>query len=58
MVAVALLLQIMDLVDSLHSSRDLQPIYAKSSVNRLHLVLQINKIPSQNFAFLRLRGGN
>jgi hypothetical protein len=26
-------------------SRDLQPIHAKSSVNRLHLVLQISKIP-------------
>ena len=35
-------------------SRDLQPIYAKSFVNRLHLVLQITKIPSQNFTFLRL----
>ena len=33
-------------------------IHAKSFVNRLHLVLQISKIPSQNFAFLRLRGGN
>jgi len=40
------------------SSRDLQPIHTKSFVNRLHLVLQISKISSQNFAFLRLRGGN
>ena len=58
MVTVASLLQIMNWVGSLDSSRDLQPIYAKSSVNRLHLVLQISKILSQNFAFLRLRGGN
>ena len=29
----------MDLVGSLDSSRDLQPIYAKSFVNRLHLIL-------------------
>ena len=39
---------------------DLQPIHAKSFVNRLHLVLQISKIPSQNFAFtvfLCLQGG-
>jgi len=56
---VASLLQIMDYIGSLESSRDLQPIHEKSFVNRLHLVLQINKIPSQNFAFtafLRLRG--
>jgi hypothetical protein len=33
-------------------SRDLQPIHAKSFVNGLHLVLQISKIPLQNFAFL------
>ena len=58
MVTVALLLQIIDWVGSLDSSRDLQPIYAKSFVNRLHLVLQINEIPLQIFAFLRLRGGN
>ena len=38
MVTVALLLQIMDWVGSLDSSRDLQPIYAKNFVNRLHLV--------------------
>ena len=30
-------------------SRDLQPICAKSFVNRLHLLLQISKIPSQIF---------
>ena len=39
MVTVASLLQIMDLVASLDSSRDLQSIYAKSFINRLHLVL-------------------
>ena len=39
MVTVASLLQIMDYVGSLDSSRDLQPIHAKSFVNRLHLVL-------------------
>ena len=38
---VALLLQIMDYVGSLDSSCDLQPIYAKSFINRLHLVLHI-----------------
>ena len=38
----------MDFVGSLDSSRDLQPICAKSFINRLHLVLQISKIPSQN----------
>ena len=39
MVTVASLLQIMNKVGSLDSSRDLQSIYAKSFVNRLHLVL-------------------
>ena len=39
MVTVASLLQIMDYVGSLDSSHDLQPIYAKSFVNKLHLVL-------------------
>ena len=39
MVTVASMLQIMDYVGSLDSSRDLQPIRAKSFVNRLHLVL-------------------
>ena len=34
----------MDSVGSLDSSRDLQLIYTKSFVNRLHLVLQISKI--------------
>ena len=58
MVTVASLLQIIDWVGSLDSSRDLQPIHAKSFVNRLHLVLQISKILLQNVAFLRLRGGN
>ena len=36
---VALLLQIMDYVGSLDSSRDLQPIHIKIFVNKLHLVL-------------------
>ena len=39
MVTVALLLQIMDKVGSLDSSRDLQPIHAKKFINRVHLVL-------------------
>ena len=39
MIIVASLLQIMDLVVSLDSSRDLQPIRAKSFVTRLHLIL-------------------
>ena len=30
-----------------NSSRDLQLIYTKSFINRLHLILQISKIPSQ-----------
>jgi hypothetical protein len=51
MVTVASLFQIMDLVGSLDSSRDLQPIHAKSFINRLHLILQISKIP---LASLRL----
>ena len=61
MITVASMLQIMDYVDSLESSRDLQPIHAKNFVNRLHLVLQISKIPSQNNAFtvfLRLQVKN
>ena len=42
----------MDYLASLDSSRDLQPICAKKFINRLHLVLQISKIPSQKkFAF-------
>ena len=41
MVTVALLLQIMDYVGSLDSSRDLQPIHIKNFVNRLHLVLHV-----------------
>ena len=32
----------MDYLASLDSSRDLQPICAKSFINRLHLVLQID----------------
>ena len=52
MVTVASMLQIMDQVGSLDSSRDLQSIHAKNFVNRLHLVLQISKIPLQNFVFL------
>ena len=58
MVTVASLLQIMDYVGSLDSSRDLQSIHAKKIVNRLHLVLQISKIPLQNFAFFAFTGGN
>ena len=50
MVTVASLLQIMDL-GSLDSFRDLQPIYAKSFVNRLHLILQIESL--HLFAFLQ-----
>ena len=37
---------------TLDSSRDLQPIHAKNFVNRLHLVLQISKIP---FHLMHLR---
>ena len=44
MITVALMLQIMDYVGSLDSSRDLQPIHAKSFINRLHLLRQISKI--------------
>ena len=47
MVTVASLLQIMNYVGSLDSPRDLQPIHAKSFINRLHLVLQISKISLQ-----------
>ena len=39
MITVASLLQIMDQVGSLDSSRDLQLIRAKSFVNRFYLVL-------------------
>ena len=55
MVTVASLLQIMDSVGSLDSSRDLQPIHAKIFVNRLHLVLQIGKIPTQKILRLRVK---
>ena len=41
MVTVALLLQIMDQVSSLNSSRDLPPIHAKIFMNRLYLVLYV-----------------
>ena len=61
MVTVASLLQIMDQVGLLESSRDLQLIHAKSFVNRLHLVLQISKIPFHFNAFtvfLRLHAKN
>ena len=37
------------LLASLDSSHDLQHICAKSFVNRLHLLLQISKIPSEIF---------
>ena len=39
MVTVASLLQIMDYVDSLDLSRDLQLIHTKSFINKLYLVL-------------------
>ena len=39
MVTVASLLQTIDYVGSLDSSRDLQHIHAKNFVNRFHLVL-------------------
>ena len=61
MVTVVSLLQIMDQVGSLYSSRDLQSIYAKSFVNRLHLVLHACvKIFDVMFffAFTGLWGGN
>jgi hypothetical protein len=61
MVTVVLLLQNMDYVGSLDSSRDLQPIHTKSFINRLHLVLQISKIPLASLrlqVFLRFYGRN
>ena len=39
---------IMDYLDSLDSSSDLQPIRGKKIVNRFYLILQISKIPFQN----------
>ena len=42
-------LLIMNQLASLDLSRDLQPNHAKSFVNRLYLVLQIGKIPTQIF---------
>ena len=57
MVTVVSLLQIMDQVGLLDSSRDLQPIYVKSFVNRLHLVLHACvQTFDVTFFFLRLRG--
>ena len=44
MITVASMLQIMDEVGSLDSSRDLQPIHAKIFINRLYLVLLNSKI--------------
>ena len=49
MVTVASLFQIMDQIGSLDPYRDLQPIRTKNFVNKFYLVLQISKIPSQNF---------
>ena len=46
---VASLLQTMDEVGSLDSSRDLQPIRAKKIVNRFYLILQISKISFPKF---------
>ena len=61
MVTVASLLQIIDHVGSLDSSRNLQPIHTKSFVNRLHLVLHACVETFDVMFFLRLRdlwGGN
>ena len=56
MVTVASLLQIMDYVGLLDSSRDLQPIHAKSFVNSLHLVLHACVETFDVTFFLCLRG--
>ena len=56
MVIVASLLQIIDQVDSLDSSRDLQPIHAKNFVNTLHLVLHTCVETFDVIFFLYLRG--
>ena len=56
MVTVALLLQIIDYVCSLDSSRNLQPIYAKSFVNRFYLLLHVCVKTFDVMFFLRLRG--
>ena len=53
---VALLLQIMNKVGSLDSSRDLQLIYAKSFINRLYLVLHACVETFDVMIFLCLRG--
>ena len=55
MVIVASLLQIMDYVGSLDSSRDLQPIHAKKFINRLHLVFYTCIEIFDVMFFLRLR---
>ena len=52
---VASLLQIMDYVGSLESSRDLQPIHTKSFINRPHLVLYVYVPIFDVMFFLRLR---
>ena len=56
MIIIASLLQIMDYVGSLDSSRDLQPIHAKGFINRLHLVLHACVEIFDVTFFLRLRG--
>ena len=56
MITVASLLQIMDWVGSLDSSRDLQPIYVKNFINRLHLVLYVYIEIFDATIFLCLRG--
>ena len=56
MITVASLLQIMNQVGSLDSSRDLQLIYAKSFINKLHLVLYACVEIFDVTFFLRLRG--
>ena len=55
MVTVVLLLQIMDLVGSLDSSRDLQPIHVKCFVNKFHLVFHTCVKIFDVIFFLRLR---
>ena len=54
MIIIASLLQIMDYVGSLDSSRDLQLIHTKSFVNRLHLVL--HNIRCDIFLFTEFMG--
>ena len=59
MVTVVSLLQIMDYVGSLDSSRDLQHIHAKNFVNRFHLVLHtcVEIFDVTFFLHLRVYGG-